>query len=64
MIPAGHEHTVVYNGQTVVEREYSYEPFAGLNIISAIYIDSSGTVVAAKVLSESGAGGSSTIGNE
>ena len=64
MVPAGHEHTVVYDGQTVVDREYSYQPFHGLSIISSIYIDSAGNVVATKVLSESGAGGASTIGND
>lgn len=64
MSPTGHEHSVLLDGQMVVMREYLYEPFPGLMIISAIYADASGTVVKAQVISESGGGGSSTIADD
>ncbi|OZJ02046.1 hypothetical protein BZG36_05548 [Bifiguratus adelaidae] len=59
----GHNHSVVMDGQAVRELEYVYTPFYGLDVVSAIYINATGTVVATQVLSESGGGGSSTIGD-
>lgn len=65
MVFNGYNATVViHKGLTVRELEYVYAPFPGLSIVSAIYVSSNGTVVATKVLSESGAGGSSTVGDQ
>jgi hypothetical protein len=58
----GYSQSVAMNGQVVRELQYVYTPFDGLSVVSAIYIDLAGTVVATKVLSESGGGGSSTVG--
>lgn len=64
MTPTGHEHSVMLDGQMVVEKGYLYEPFPGVMIVSAIYVDVSGNVVKAQVISESGGGGSSTIADD
>ncbi|MCJ1244051.1 hypothetical protein MMC30_001248 [Trapelia coarctata] len=60
----GYNASVVRNGQVTQELEYVYTPFDGLSVVSAIYLDMSETVVATQVLSESSAGGSSTVGNQ
>ncbi|EXJ91883.1 hypothetical protein A1O3_00433 [Capronia epimyces CBS 606.96] len=60
----GHERAVLYNDENVRELEYLYTPFNGLSVIAAIYLDTQGTVVGTKVLSELEGGGSSTIANE
>jgi hypothetical protein len=60
----GYNQSVVRNGQTDRELQYVYNPFLGLTVISAIFLDPTGTVIAAQVLSESGAGGSSTVGED
>ncbi len=57
----GYNVSAVRNGQAVRELEYVYTPFNGLTDISAIFVDATGKVVATQVLSESSAGGSSTI---
>lgn len=57
----GHEQTVERNGETVTEREYTYEPFAGLYAVAAIYFDQAGTVVGTQLLAEARGGGTSTI---
>lgn len=57
----GYNQSVVRNGEVVRELEYTYNPFAGLNVVSAIYINTAGSVVATQVLSESYGGGSSTV---
>lgn len=59
----GDEHITVFGGVNVKELQYSYTPFNGLSVISAIFVDAQGNVVATQVLSESGGGGGSTIGN-
>lgn len=59
----GYEVTVERSGQEVQEREYLYSPYHGINVISAIYTNAAGDVVGARVLAESSAGGSSTIGD-
>ena len=59
----GNTKSVIRNGQVTRELEYVYTPFDGLSVISAIYLDTSENVVATEVLSESGAGGSSTVGD-
>ncbi len=61
MTSNGYNQTAVKNSQPVTELEYVYTPFGGLSVISAIYVDAAGTVVATQVLSESGGGGSSTV---
>jgi hypothetical protein len=58
----GYNQSVIINGQVARELEYVYTPFDGLSVVSAIYVDVAGTVVATQVLSESGGGGSSTVG--
>ena len=57
----GYNQSIVKNGQAAHEVEYVYTPFHGLSVVSAIFIDPSGNVVATQVLSESSAGGSSTV---
>lgn len=57
----GYDQSVVRNGQAVRELEYGYAPFDGLSIVSAIFLDEAGAVLATQVLSESRAGGSSTM---
>ena len=59
----GYNQSVVKNGQTTHELEYIYTPFNGLSVVSAIYLNEAKSVVATQVLSESSAGGSSTIGD-
>lgn len=58
----GYNQSVVMNDEVVRELEYVYAPFNGLSVVSAIYLNAAGTIVAAHVLSESGGGGSSTVG--
>lgn len=58
----GYNQSVIINGQVARELEYVYTPFDGLSVVSAIYVDVAGTVVATQVLSESGGGGGSTVG--
>ncbi|KAK0344406.1 hypothetical protein LTR02_011150 [Friedmanniomyces endolithicus] len=58
----GYDRTVERNGKQVQEREYTYSPYHGINVISAIFTDAEGTVVGAQVLAESSAGGSSSVG--
>ena len=62
MTYSGHEQATTVNGQPVQGKEYFYNPYLGLNVISIIYTGATGDVVAARVISESSAGGSSTIG--
>jgi len=58
----GHNETVTRDGQTLEELQYVYTPFFGSSIVAAIFVDPATTkVVATQVLSESGAGGSSTL---
>lgn len=59
----GYNQSAVVNGQTAHELEYVYAPIHGLSIVSAIYVDDGGNVIATQVLSESSAGGSSTVGD-
>lgn len=60
----GHNQTVTRDGKVAYELQYDYNPFHGLSIVSAIFMDEAGTVIATQVLSESGAGGSSSIDGE
>ena len=57
----GYNQTVVKDGQTTHELEYTYSPFPGMQSVVAIYVNEANNVVAAQVLSESSAGGSSTV---
>ena len=57
----GYNQSVAMNGQADRELEYVYHPFPGIIVISAIYTNAAGNVVATQVLSESGGGGSSTV---
>jgi hypothetical protein len=59
----GYETTVERNGEELTEKEYTYAPYHGINVISAIYTSADGDVVAAQILAESSVGGSSTIGD-
>ena len=62
MTSNGYNQSVVVNGQVTRELEYVYTPFNGLDVVSAIYVNEAGSVVATQVLSESSGGGSSTVG--
>ena len=64
MMFTGYNESVVRNGEDQRELEYHYTPFHGFNVISAIFTDSAGDIRGTQVLSESRAGGSSTIGRE
>jgi hypothetical protein len=57
----GYDQSVTVSGQAERELQYMYQPYAGLNVISAIFLDAAGKVVNTQVLSESGGGGSSTV---
>ena len=59
----GYNQSVVKDGQAAHELEYVYAPFNGLNVVSAIYVNSANKVLATQVLSESVAGSVSIIGN-
>ena len=59
----GYSQSVVRNGQAVKELEYVYTPINGLSVVSAVYVDEANAVVATQVLSESSAGGGSTVGD-
>jgi hypothetical protein len=60
----GYNQSTTKNGQPAQELEYVYTPFNGLSIVSAIFVNAKGTVVATQVLSESSAGGSSTVAGQ
>lgn len=60
----GYETTIERDGEEVTEREYTYSPYHGINVISAVYTNAAGDVVGTQVIAESGAGGGSTIGGE
>ena len=59
----GENQTVTVFGQTAQKLEYVYTPFYGLTVVSNIYINSTGSVLATQVLSELSGGGGSSIGN-
>ena len=47
---------VIFNGQSVRELEYTYAPYNGLSVVSAIYVDADQPRGATLVLSDSAAG--------
>lgn len=55
--------TSTIGGQPAQKLEYVYEPFKGLSVVSYVYVGSTGEVLGTQVLSESFAGGESTIGD-
>jgi hypothetical protein len=57
----GYDQSVTENGQAERELQYLYQPYVGLEVISAIFMDAAGKVVATQVLSEFGGGGTSTL---
>lgn len=57
----GHDFPMSRNGEEVREREYVYEPFPGLSVVSAVYINGKGKVVGTQVIAESFGGGSSSV---
>jgi hypothetical protein len=59
----GENTSAVIHGQPVWKLEYVYTPFMGLQVVSNIYVNDTGTVMATQVLSELSGGGSSTIGD-
>jgi hypothetical protein len=61
MTSNGYDQTVTTNGQEERELQYVYQPYAGLEVVSAIFVDAANKVVATQVLSESSGGGSSTV---
>jgi hypothetical protein len=54
----------VSRGEATRQLEYTYSPFPGLNVVAAVFTRDDGTVVSTQVVSESGGGGSSTIGSD
>ena len=54
---------VEMDGKLVSERQYVYEPFRGLTVVSAIFFDGD-NVVGTQVISEGSGGGSSTISDD
>jgi len=59
----GENRSAVIHGQPVWKLEYVYQPFVGLSVVSNIYVNDTGAVMATQVLSELYGGGSSTIGD-
>ncbi|KAH8687620.1 hypothetical protein BGZ60DRAFT_522266 [Tricladium varicosporioides] len=53
----------VSKGIATRELEYVYEPYIGLSAVCAVFTDAAGNVVSTQVLSESSAGGTSTVGS-
>ncbi|MCJ1371717.1 hypothetical protein MMC20_002936 [Loxospora ochrophaea] len=64
MLFNGYNVSATFKGEAVRELEYTYSPFPGLAVVSAIYVDGEGKVVGTQVLSESSAGGGSTISSD
>lgn len=60
----GHERTLMFNGENVRAQEYTYSPFAGLQLVAEVYLNTGSNVVGTRVLSEIEGGGSSTIAND
>jgi hypothetical protein len=63
MTSNGNNKSAVIHGQPVWKLEYVYAPFVGLNVVSNIYVNDTGAVMATQVLSELYGGGTSTIGD-
>jgi hypothetical protein len=62
MTPTGRERTgVIIDGQSTTELEYVYLPFAGLEVVSKIFVAADGSVVATRVFVEIEGGGNSSI---
>jgi len=59
----GDNQSAVIHGQPVWKLEYVYAPFMGLQVVSNIYVNDTGAVMATQVLSELYGGGTSTIGD-
>jgi hypothetical protein len=57
----GHNKTMSRNGELVQEYEYLYDPLPGLTVISAIYINHNGKVVATQVVAEAYGGATTSI---
>lgn len=55
---------VVFDGQTVTERDYAYRPFPGIEVVGQVFTNDAGDVVATRLISELEGGGSSTISND
>lgn len=60
----GHNTTVTVNGAPQTELQYVYTPFAGLEVVAAIFVDATGTVVRTQVLAEASGGGTSTVAED
>jgi hypothetical protein len=54
----------VSRGGATRQLEYVYSPFPGLSVVAAVFTRDDGSVVSTQVVSESGGGGSSTIGSD
>jgi hypothetical protein len=61
MVWNGHNMTMSRNGEHVQEYEYIYDPFPGLTVVSAIYINRDGKVVGTQVISEAYGGGTTSV---
>ncbi|KAK3331814.1 hypothetical protein B0T19DRAFT_414021 [Cercophora scortea] len=61
----GHNKTIAVDGQTKeYELQYVYTPFPGIEVVSWIYLDTTGKVTRTQVLAEAQGGGTSTISND
>jgi hypothetical protein len=61
----GHNRSIAIDGQTTLyELQYNYQPFAGIEVISWIYLNTAGKVTRTQVIAESNAGGTSTISDD
>ena len=60
----GHNRTITIDGKTEYEMGYHYAPYPGLDIYAAIWMDTIGRIVKTKIVSESEAGGTSTVSGE
>ncbi|KAK8108918.1 hypothetical protein PG984_014719 [Apiospora sp. TS-2023a] len=60
----GHNRTITIDGKTEYEMGYHYAPYPGLDIFAAVWMDTIGRIVKTKIVSESEAGGTSTVSGE
>lgn len=64
MSHTGHTKSVTVNGEEATEMEYVYTPLPGVQVISAIYTSTAGSVLEARVLSEAFGGAGASIEGE
>jgi len=60
----GYNETVTRGGEAERQLEYVYTPYTGLSVVSAIFTNAAGKVVATQVFSEAAGGGTSSVVGE